>query len=369
MHVGVLLIFQNYENASPDDEIVWNNVKLGELADQLGYDSLWSVEHHFDSDYSMCPDNVVILSYLAAATKNIKLGTGAVILPWNDPLRVAEKVVMLDILSKGRFIFGMGRGLARVEFEGMRVDMAESRGRFDEAAELITQALESGIAEYDGKHFQQPRVEIHPRPLASFKGRTYAVAMSPDSAESAARLKVGMMSFVQGDVETVHLPIINLYRETYRELHGEEPPPPLLSDLVYCHRDADYAAEVANQYTANYFRTCVTHYELGGQHFGATKGYENYGAAAEMLAAAGLEQACAGYVGAQNSGTPEQMLDKYRARQELIGEFGAQFVPYHGGMPLELAEESFRLMSEKVLPELRKFGNEISPRRKGVVHA
>lgn len=356
MHVGVLLIFQNYEKASPDEEIVWNNVKLGEAADRLGYDSLWSVEHHFDADYSMCPDNIVVLANLAARTKNIALGSGAVILPWNDPLRVAEKVAMLDVLSEGRFIFGMGRGLARVEFEGMRIPMDESRERFDEAAEMIVEALETGVAEYDGKHYKQPRVEIHPRPLSTFRGRTYAVAMSPDSAQAAARLKVGMMSFVQGDVETVHLPLIELYRETYRELHGEEAPPPLLSDLVYCHRDAGYAAEVAHKYTGAYFRTCVTHYELFGQHFSDTAGYASYGEAAEMLSQAGLEGACHGYVEAQNYGTPEQMLEKYKARLELVGEFGAQFVPYHGGMPFELAQESFELMSAEVLPELRKLG-------------
>ena len=354
MHAGVLLLFQNYENKAPDDEIYWNNIQLGELADSLGYDSLWSVEHHFDADYSMCPDNLQLLSYLAGRTSNIKLATGAVILPWNDPLRVAEKVALIDVLTKGRFIFGMGRGLARVEYAGMRQEMSESRERFDEAAAMILRALETGIAENDGPYYTQPPVEIRPRPLATFEGRTYAVAMSPDSAAAAARLKVGMMRFVQGDIETVHLPIINVYRDTYREVHGEEAPPPLLSDLGYCHPDPEQVHKVTREYTANYYRTCVTHYEFGGDHFSSTSGYEAYGQAAQLIRDAGLEAVCDGFVSAQISGTPEQMVEKYAARKELIGEFGAQFVPYHGGIPYDLAEESFKLMSKEVLPELRK---------------
>src|SRR5882757_1318432 len=120
MQVGTLLIFQNFEHQISDNEIYWNNIELGELTDALGYDSVWCIEHHFDADYSMCPDNLQLLSYLAARTTNVQLGTAAVIVPWNDPLRVAEKAAMMDILSKGRFILGLGRGLARMEYEGMR---------------------------------------------------------------------------------------------------------------------------------------------------------------------------------------------------------------------------------------------------------
>jgi alkanesulfonate monooxygenase SsuD/methylene tetrahydromethanopterin reductase-like flavin-dependent oxidoreductase (luciferase family) len=98
---------------------------LALLAEPLGYDRIWSVEHHFD-DYAMCPDNVVLLSYLAAQTKRVKLGMGAVILPWNDPLRVAEKMIMLDHLSDGRALFGMGRGLSRSEYAPFMVAMDRS---------------------------------------------------------------------------------------------------------------------------------------------------------------------------------------------------------------------------------------------------
>src|SRR5439155_10464753 len=87
MHVGVQMIFQawGYGSDVTDGEVVAEEIRLGELADRLGFDALWPVEHHFD-DYSFCPDNTVFLAHMAARTQRIKLGTGAVILPWNTPL-------------------------------------------------------------------------------------------------------------------------------------------------------------------------------------------------------------------------------------------------------------------------------------------
>src|SRR4029453_16618788 len=141
MDVGVLLIFQNYQGRGSDAGMIRDQMQLALLAEALGYDKLWPPEHHF-TDYSACPDNVEFLAWLAGRTSRIKLATGAVIVPWNDPLRVAEKIVLLDHLSNGRSVLGLGRGLARVEYRSFGVDMAESRARFDEAARMIVDAVE-----------------------------------------------------------------------------------------------------------------------------------------------------------------------------------------------------------------------------------
>ncbi len=85
-----------------------------------------------------------------------------VVLPWHDPMRVAEQVVMLDHISNGRFIFGIGRGLGRVEFEGFGVNQEESRDRFTESAQMILEGLERGYCEYDGKYVKQTRRELRP---------------------------------------------------------------------------------------------------------------------------------------------------------------------------------------------------------------
>ena len=169
MNVGVQMVFQSYGYGADvtDGQVVAEEVQLGVLADALGFDALWPVEHHF-CDYAFCPDNTVFLAHMAARTQRILLGTGAVILPWNDPLEVAEKISLLDHLAGGRVLFGVGRGLARREYEGFGITMDESRGRFDEAARMVVDALETGWIEGDGRYYRQARTPIRPAPARSF---------------------------------------------------------------------------------------------------------------------------------------------------------------------------------------------------------
>src|SRR6266571_3190076 len=156
MDVGLQMVFASYGWSNVSDEQVWDEeLRLARLAADLGFDMLWSVEHHFN-DYSFCPDNLQLMSYLAAECPDVGLGTAAVILPWHDPLRVAEQVSVLDHLSRGRLRLGIGRGLARREFEAFRGTMDESRGRFDEAAEMILRGLRTG---YGGRRTVLPAAE------------------------------------------------------------------------------------------------------------------------------------------------------------------------------------------------------------------
>jgi len=212
-HVGVNLGFGNLHEKLSDEEMYAGEVAISVLADHLGFDSLWSVEHHFD-DYAMCPDNVVFLANIAGRTERIKLGTGAVILPWNSPLRVAEKMIMLDILSGGRAMFGMGRGLSRIEYAPFGIPMSESRERFDEAAAMILSALETGWIEGDGPFYPQPRTQLRPSPIGSFSDRVYCVAMSQDSIPSVVGLRAGLMSIPTRPVPDL-MPMYNSYRENW----------------------------------------------------------------------------------------------------------------------------------------------------------
>src|SRR5574338_857412 len=121
MHVGTAVIFQNPGAAPPDHAVYTDDLALVDLAEPLGFESVWGVEHHF-TDYTMCPDVLQFLTYLAGATETVQLGSMVVVLPWHNPMRVAEQISVLDHQSNGRFIFGMGRGLGRVEFDGFGVD-------------------------------------------------------------------------------------------------------------------------------------------------------------------------------------------------------------------------------------------------------
>ena len=195
MHVGYAPIFQNPENALSDAEVYRQELRLAEMAEPLGFDSIWTVEHHF-TDYTMCPDAVQFLTYMAGKTQHAKLGSMVVVLPWHDPMRIAEQISLLDHLSGGRMILGLGRGLARVEYEGFRINQDEGRQRFVECAELLLNGLENGYLE-GGETIQQPRRDIRPFPLKSFRGRTYAAAVSPQSMPIMAQLGVGLLVIPQ----------------------------------------------------------------------------------------------------------------------------------------------------------------------------
>lgn len=356
MQVGMQLLFQNYQGERTDEEVYRNEVHLAELAEPLGFDTVWGVEHHF-FDYSMLPDNTQFLSYLAAKTSTIKLGTAAVILPWNDPLRVAEKMALLDHLSNGRAIYGMGRGLARREYNAFDIDMNTTRERFDESARMTCEALETGFIEGDGLFYKQPRTEIRPRPFKTFKDRLYAVAMSPDSVPICAELGASMMMFAQKPWED-NLAHINDYRAQYSKFHSDAPKPVVAVDFMCCDESADKAEEMAHKYMAAYYLTVIQHYEMLSDHFKDTKGYSAYGGAADMLRDAGLEAAGKGFVEINSWGTPQMILDKMDARRKIIGDFELNIMCSYSGMPYADAEAGLRLFSQKVLPELQSWGED-----------
>src|SRR5690606_34158271 len=113
MHVGLATGFAHQGGRSgPDAEFVREEIEHLLLAEELGFDSVWITEHHF-SDYSMSNDPLQLLTYIAAKTRHVKLGTQCIIVPWHNPARLAEKIVNLDILSNGRAILGFGGGLAQ----------------------------------------------------------------------------------------------------------------------------------------------------------------------------------------------------------------------------------------------------------------
>ena len=354
MDVGMQLGFFKYGwPAEMKDSQVWDEeIRLARIADDYGFDALWAVEHHFN-DYSFCPDNLQLMAYLAAVCK-ADLGTAAVILPWNDPLRVAERAAVVDHLSKGRLRFGMGRGLARREFAAFRTTMDESRERFDEAAPMIIEALRTGFMEGNGKHYPQPRVEIRPRPEYPIDDRIYAVASSDDSVVSAARINARMVMFADRPWEQ-RLPAINRHRELTRQLHGMEAKPPLLADFCVCTPTMDGAEDMARKYMGKFVESNFEHYELMGEHFSQVKGYDSYAKKVEVARVVGMDGIIEGFLKAAVWGTPDRILRAFEERRALVGDFELCTSFRIGGIPYAEAEAGLHLYAKEVLPVVQSW--------------
>jgi len=354
MDVGVQMIFATFGwTGMPDDQAWDEELRLAKLADELGFDALWAVEHHFN-DYSFCPDNLQVMAYLAAACPNIDLGTAAVILPWNDPLRVAEKVIALDILSKGRLRFGMGRGLARREFAAFRQTMDQSRERFDESAAMILSALKTGFMQGDGKYYPQPRVELRPRPKYDMSDRIYAVASSDDSVAAAAKINARMVMFADRPWP-LRMDAINRYRELVRVQHAVPPKPILIADFTVCWPDLAEAEQLARKHMGSFVLSNIEHYELMSDHFASAKGYNAYAQKSEIARKTGVEGMTEGFMKAAIWGPPDRMLRELESRRGTVGAFELATSFRFGGIPYDVAEKSMRLFAKEVLPVLKSW--------------
>ncbi|WP_394838004.1 LLM class flavin-dependent oxidoreductase [Pendulispora rubella] len=353
MHVGTGVIFQSELEGRTDRDVYQNELRLADLAEPLGFESLWGVEHHF-TGHAVCPDVLQYLTYMAGRTRRIRLGSMVVVLPWHHPMRVAEQVAMLDTMSNGRFIFGMGRGLGRIEFEGLGVRQEESRGSFNEAAEMILTGLERGYCEFDGKFIKQAKRDIRPRPFKTFRGRTYAAAVSPESARILAKLGIGMVIMPQKPWDTVAIELEE-YRRVFREVNAAEAPPPLVVGWVVCDDDVERAKTHAREYIGGYWRSLVQHYELVGDHLSKIKGYESYDKLQGMMSAPrGIDSMSEFFVGLNPWGTPDQCYEKIIDIQTRTGAEGFMGVFSIAGMPYDAAERSLRLFAAKVMPRLKQ---------------
>lgn len=163
-----------------------------EIMDRSGYDAIWITEHHFN-DYSVCPSIPVMGSYVAARTKNLHIATGVTLAAFYHPLRLAEEVALLDILSGGRVYWGAGRGFDPKEFKTFGMTPDESYPRFQEAVDIVMSAWRSQRLTYHGKYFSFENIEVLPKPLQQPHPPMWVAAYSPPAIEWAAQQGYSIM--------------------------------------------------------------------------------------------------------------------------------------------------------------------------------
>src|ERR1700730_7767586 len=164
MQVGVLQFFGWRDRSIPLASLYDMALQRIGIMDSAGYDAVWLAEHHF-SGFSVCPSVHMMGVMAAARTKRLRIGTGVSLAPFYNPLRLAEEVALLDVLSGGRVNWGAGRGFERSECEALGIPGEESAARFHETVDIVLQAWTNQRLSYQGKFFQYEGVEVLPKPL------------------------------------------------------------------------------------------------------------------------------------------------------------------------------------------------------------
>jgi alkanesulfonate monooxygenase SsuD/methylene tetrahydromethanopterin reductase-like flavin-dependent oxidoreductase (luciferase family) len=351
MDVGLGLTFQNLHGRVSDADVYRHELSLAARAEDQGFDSLWTPEHHF-TGYMMTPNVPQFLSWVAGKTKRIRLGTTVTVLPWHNPVRVAESFILLDQFSEGRAILGIGRGLGKEEFEGFNVPMGEARRRFKEYAEALLVGLETGVMQYDGEFLKQPRVELRPEPYASYRGRVYASAVSPESVRLMASLDVGLMIIAQKPWDRVEEDLQD-FRARFEEVNNTPAPKPVVVAFVACHEDKLKAREMRDRYLVEYARSTSEFYKFGNKEFASIEGYEYYAALARSVEKHGMAKFNDFLADLQIWGRPEDVIEKLTIMKERFDV--GHFIIYtqFGDMPFDVGIENYELFARKVLPALK----------------
>jgi alkanesulfonate monooxygenase SsuD/methylene tetrahydromethanopterin reductase-like flavin-dependent oxidoreductase (luciferase family) len=185
-----------YEMQRPmldDHAVIEETIEQCILADEMGFDAVWFVEHHFLTTFSGSPCPEVIFGALSRLTKRIRLGFGVSVLPYHHPIRVAERVAMVDQLSHGRVEFGTGRS-APYEQLGMGIDPRDTRKMWDESLGMIPKIWESDYFEHEGQFWNVPPRQVLPKPYQKPHPPIWVAALQPATYEIAAEKGIGVMA-------------------------------------------------------------------------------------------------------------------------------------------------------------------------------
>jgi alkanesulfonate monooxygenase SsuD/methylene tetrahydromethanopterin reductase-like flavin-dependent oxidoreductase (luciferase family) len=234
-------------DAHSEYNLFQNALSQVELADRCGYDYAWMVEHHFLEEYSHCPSPESFLAAASQRTKNIRLGHGILQLTTNHPVRVAERVSVLDLLSNGRCEFGMGESASITELEPFNRSMEDKRDVFDEAVQAIFPMFKDGGSEHHGKYFDIPLRNVVPKPLQKPHPPIWMACSQLETIERAGRCGMGALGFQFVSADAAHAWVHAYYNAITKRLkkladYTINPNIALVSFFMCCKTDEEARA-------------------------------------------------------------------------------------------------------------------------------
>ena len=233
-----------------------------EIADRLGYDYAWQVEHHFLEEYSHSPAPEVFLGAASQRTKNIRLGHGIVQLTTSHPAKIAERIAVLDLLSDGRVEFGMGESASITELEPFNVKMEEKRELWEDAVRCLIPMFGQGGVAYKGTHFDFPLRNVVPKPKQKPHPPLWMACSQLDTLAYAGRRGLGALGFQFVSAEAAHAWVHAYYNGLCKRLDrlADYPVNPniALVSLFMCAKTDEEARAKAEG--ATFFQFCLRYY-------------------------------------------------------------------------------------------------------------
>ncbi len=308
-----------------------------DVMEQTGYDAVWLAEHHF-STYSVCPSIHMMGTHIAARTKRLRIGTAVSLAPFYHPLRLAEEVALLDVLSEGRVNWGAGRGFDPTEFRCFGVEREDSYPRFRETVDLVLQAWRSERLTYHGKYHHYDDVEVLPKPLQQPHPPVWLAATSPDAVAWCAQNGYTILMDPHGSHTDIAVKRA-LYEEELTKaghsMRGREIP---MARNIALGRTQDEAEEVARNGAKFMFGSYLPLGVGAAQPAAQKTAPGTLGRGGEAPTDA-IER----YVNeVVICGTPEKVFDDLQALEESL--------PLEYLMCAPLSQTSFELFTEEVLP-------------------
>lgn len=344
MKVGVLQFFSWPDRRIPLDQVYHRSFQRIDIMEQNGYDAVWLAEHHFSS-FSICPSIHIMGTHVAARTKNLRIGTGVSLAPFYNPLRLAEEVALLDVLSGGRVNWGVGRGYQEGEFRAFGVDPQHSYEVFREHVQTVIGAWTEERVTFAGEHFRCEDVEVLPKPAQQPHPPVWLAASSPEAMNWAAENGFSIML----DPHSAHTRIAEK-RELYRgilERHGHSIEGRVIpmARLIACAPTREKAKRIARQgaewTVGSHRKKGVRQVEVESRlnrEFGALAQDNIFVDSAEQSA---IDRYLNGVI---VYGTPDELVDEIQRLKEEM------FLGYLLLAPL--SHSSFVLFTDEVLPRV-----------------
>lgn len=339
MRVGTIVGFQNPERWRAGWESVYDDgLAFARSAEDLGLDEVWLTEHHFAED-GYCPALLPVAGAIASTTRRIRIGTKVVLMPFHDPVRLAEDAAVVDILSRGRLDLGVAAGYRHEEFRGFGIERKERSRRTREGLEILRLALEGGSFSYDGDFNSYEDVQVMPPPVQT-PIPLWVGARSERSLRWAAaegyHLQLADFDVDLGEADVA----------TYRAALLENDRDPADFEVagvatVFVDEDAARARELALPHL-------LYQQQLYDRWFAAS-GDRTPAPVTQDPAGEGLPSGCL-------VGTPELVLEQIAAVHARVPFSHFSFWTLLPGMPGDVATRSLELFAERVLPRLSELG-------------